>query len=313
MNKLLHIDLFSGIGGASLAVDAVWKNVEHIFVENDKFCQNVIRKHWPHSEIYGDIRTFTNTAGKRLREREPQDNRPRKDGETHRLTEKDEIGTDETGVYILTGGFPCQPFSQAGRRKGTDDNRHLWPQMFRVIREFKPEWVIGENVAGLLTIQQGVVFEQVCLDLEAEGYEVQPFVIPAVAVNAPHRRDRVWIVAHRAEQGLEGCGGKRERFASDVKNPDIKRRNRRSENGGQILERRSPEIEDARPSWEANWLEVATRLCGVDDGLSSRLVILPDGRKISGSKWRQEALKGYGNAWVPQVAIEIMKAIKEIT
>ena len=111
--------------------------------------------------------------------------------------------TGGSGIDLLTGGFPCQPFSQAGKRKGTNDDRYLWPEMLRVIHEFQPAWVVAENVRGLLTINEGLVFEQVCLDLEGEGYDVQAFVIPAVAVNAPHRRDRVWIIAmHTAGNGL---------------------------------------------------------------------------------------------------------------
>jgi len=100
---------------------------------------------------------------------------------------------------IITGGFPCQPFSVAGKQAGTDDDRHLWPVMFRIIQEFTPRWVIGENVKGLTNIQDGMVFETVCTDLEGEGYEVRTFNIPAAGVGAPHRRERLWIVAHRKE------------------------------------------------------------------------------------------------------------------
>jgi DNA (cytosine-5)-methyltransferase 1 len=97
------------------------------------------------------------------------------------------------------GGFPCQPFSVAGKQKGTSDDRHLWPEMFRIIKAFKPRFVIGENVRGIVNIQDGVVFETVCTDLESEGYEVQPFNIPAASVGAPHRRERIWIIATLAD------------------------------------------------------------------------------------------------------------------
>ena len=167
-----HIDTFSGIGGASLAVDAVWPDAEHVFVEIDPFCQAILKKHWPQSQIHDDIKTFD--------------------------------GTKYRGATILTGGFPCQPFSAAGKRRGTEDDRHLWPSMLRVIREARPDWVLGENVGGLITWSGGLVLEGIVADLEAEGYEVAPpLVIPAVAVNAPHRRDRVWIVAH-AHSGADG-------------------------------------------------------------------------------------------------------------
>ena len=100
---------------------------------------------------------------------------------------------------VITGGFPCQPFSIAGKQRGTDDNRHLWPQMFRIIRELAPRWVVGENVRGLVNIQDGMVFETVCTDLEGEGYEVRAFNIPAAGVGAPHRRERIWIIANKKE------------------------------------------------------------------------------------------------------------------
>ncbi len=158
----VHIDLFAGIGGNSFAADSIWDDIEHIFCEIDPFCQEVLKKHWHHSKIYDDIKKFNGTP-----------------------------------AYLVTGGFPCQPFSQAGKRKGKEDDRWLWPEMLRVIRESNPDWVIGENVAGFI----GMALDEVLSDLEGIGYEVRPFVIPAVAVNAPHRRDRVWIVAHNKRIG----------------------------------------------------------------------------------------------------------------
>jgi DNA (cytosine-5)-methyltransferase 1 len=214
-------------------------------------------------------------------------------------------------IDILTGGFPCQPFSQAGRRKGTDDDRYLWPEMLRVIREFKPTWVIAENVRGLLTLQQGVVFEQVCLDLEASDYEVQAFIIPAVAVNAPHRRDRVWFVAHR-KSGESGEQAEWER-RKDIGGGD-KENIADSDIGG--IQRHEREGSEERTtsrgscSWDRNWIEVAAELCGLDDGLRERMVRLSDGEKISYSKWRNQSLKAFGNAIVPEVAIQILKSIK---
>ena len=197
-----HIDLFSGIGGFALAVDRVWPGAEHLFCDNDKFCQAIINKHWPDAKIYDDIRTLTNTDIVR-----PQESR------SELQTGRSGQNNKDDGTFILTGGFPCQPFSQAGQRKGTEDDRYLWPEMLRVIREFQPVWVIAENVRGLVTWNDGMVLEQVCADLEAEGYDVQPIIIPAVAVNAPHRRDRIWFIAHR-NTDCHGCTGRNQKINS---------------------------------------------------------------------------------------------------
>lgn len=180
-----HIDLFSGIGGFALAIEEVWPNSEHIFCDNDPYCQQLLKLRFPNSKIYGDIKkikfiTNADWLGSQEQGKEQQADRDRQ----------------LLKVDILTGGFPCQPFSQAGKRRGTSDDRYLWPEMLRIIRLTHPRWVIAENVRGLLTMQNGLVFEQVCADLENSGYEVQPLVVPAVAVNAPHRRDRVWFIAH---------------------------------------------------------------------------------------------------------------------
>jgi DNA (cytosine-5)-methyltransferase 1 len=158
-----HGSLFSGIGGFDLAAEWMgWENVFHC--EWMEFPRKVLDYHFPNADSHIDIcktdfKKYANT------------------------------------IDILTGGFPCQPFSLAGKRKGTDDERYLWGEMLRAIQEIKPRFVIAENVAGITSIDGGLVFEQVCLDLEAEGYEVQPFIIPAAAKNAPHRRDRCWFIA----------------------------------------------------------------------------------------------------------------------
>ena len=193
-----HIDLFSGIGGFALAAEMVWDNVRHTFVEYDPFCQEVLKKHWPEADLHGDIRKFVADAKKGRREGRQVSIRKRRSLEA---------SGDSERPYIITGGFPCQPFSAAGLRKGTADDRYLWPVMLECITLYRPRWVIAENVAGLATWNEGLVLETVCTDLEKEGYEVQPFVIPATAVGAPHRRDRVWIVAHAEFDGWgQGAG-----------------------------------------------------------------------------------------------------------
>jgi DNA (cytosine-5)-methyltransferase 1 len=167
-----HGSLFSGIGGFDLAAEWMgWENKFHC--EWNEFGQKVLKYYWPNSESFSDITKtdFTKYANK---------------------------------IDILTGGFPCQPYSQAGKRLGKEDDRHLWPEMLRAIREVKPSWVVGENVYGLVNWNGGLVFHEVQSDLEAEGYEVWPVLLPAAAVNAPHRRDRIWFVAHSKNNGWNG-------------------------------------------------------------------------------------------------------------
>jgi len=165
MNEKTHLDLFSGIGGFALA--AKWNGYRTVgFCDNEPYAQSVLKKHWPEVPCHKDIREVR--------------------GELY------------AGVTLLTGGFPCQPFSVAGKQRGKDDNRYLWPEMLRVIQEARPAWIIGENVAGIVNL----ALDQVCADLESQGYEVEPIIVPACAVDAPHRRDRVWIVGHSKLNGL---------------------------------------------------------------------------------------------------------------
>lgn len=286
---MIHLDLFSGIGGFAYAADQVFDNVEHIFCDNDEFCRQVLKKHWPESEIYDDIRSIapnSNISRYLYGKSEKQPTKRRQ--QTQRKSEP-----SLEPPFLLTGGFPCQPFSAAGLRRGTADERHLWPEMLRVIRLTQPEWVIAENVRGIITWNEGLVFEQVCLDLETSGYEVQPFIIPAVAVNAPHRRDRVWIIGHNTNADNSGLeGSKKARDTSE---------------GGQDGEQR-PRKQGIYPDWNRSWQEVALATCNdsVDDGLPVEL----DGFKLSKSQHRKEQLKAYGNAIVPAVAVELMKSIQ---
>jgi len=157
------LDLFSGIGGFSLGLESTGGFETIAFVEKDEFCQKVLKKHWPNITIEGDIR---NVKGEKYE------------------------------ADVITGGFPCQPFSVAGKRRGTNDDRYLWDETIRVIREGKPRWFIGENVEGLININNGVVLRQVQTDLEKEGFEVQCLVIPAAGIGAWHQRKRVWIIAN---------------------------------------------------------------------------------------------------------------------
>lgn len=312
-----HLDLFSGIGGFALAAREVWGNDYKTvaFCDNDWFCQQTLKKNFPGVPIYDDIRAVTNSISDRFQEATNKQEVERKGSGKLQIKQPRIMGK----VNLLTGGFPCQPFSQAGLRKGEADNRYLWPEMFRVISEFQPDWVIGENVAGIINMVLG----QVCADLESQNYEVQCFVIPAVAVNAPHRRDRVWVVANRKGAGTGSDKGRiwnkfigksgREKTDSHATYTTGKGLEGRKQSKRQGQHRQFSGIRSyqTRYSWHKNWLEVATRLCRVDDGLPKRVVRLPDG-VISEARWRREALKCYGNAIVPQVVKEIMKGIYEL-
>ena len=161
--KLKTLDLFSGIGGFSLGLESTGFFETIGFVEKDKFCQKVLKKHWSNINIEEDIR---NVKGEKYQ------------------------------ADVVTGGFPCQPFSVAGKRKSTADDRYLWDEMLRVIRETKPRWVIGENVEGIVNINEGMVLRQVLNDLENEGFKSQCIIIPASGIGAWHQRKRIWIVAN---------------------------------------------------------------------------------------------------------------------
>lgn len=401
--RLTHGSLFSGIGGPEIAAEIMgWKNVFHC--EINPFGRKILDYWFPNSKSYEDI---TKTDFREWRGK----------------------------INVLTGGFPCQPFSCAGQRKGADDDRYLWPEMLRAIREIQPDWVVGENVAGILSMvqpssetplgseetlfgednrkrilhRQEYVVETVCNDLEREGYSVQPVVIPACAVGAPHRRDRVFFIAHRADAGSEGMQREWENnilSGRDAPNTDGERCNNRSDNwkerpicydqkryseenqseqsnghsfdsnGGEwdatnsnseklqewlktrrrsdeaenrarmdneierfgilryapyssseglstlrfstSIEKKKRENEDGcsvqpagnvrRTSFAERWENFPTQspVCSRDDGIFTGL----DG--ISFSKWRQESIKAYGNAIVPQVMYEIFLAIESI-
>jgi len=256
---MTHGSLFTGIGGFDLASE--WMGWNNLFnCEWEEFPRQVLRHHFPNAIQHGDIKDLDATAyaGR---------------------------------VDILTGGFPCQPYSVAGLQRGNEDERHLWPEMLRVIRECAPRYVVGENVLGLVGWNGGLVFEEVCASLEAEGYAVQPYVLPAASVGAPHRRYRVFFVAYSSDGGRGGrsCEQRQERRQGMVSG---KREGR--EVGSEATGRRG--------MWDQ--FPTVPSVCGGDDGLSKEL----DG--LTFSKWRRESIKAYGNAIVPQVALQIFKAIQ---
>ena len=244
---MTHGSLFSGIGGFDLAAEwAGWTNSFHC--EWNEFGQKVLKYYWPNAESFNDI-TKTN------------------------------FRKYENKIDVLTGGFPCQPYSMAGKRKGKEDERHLGPEMLRAIKEIRPRWIVGENVFGLVNWSAGLVFHEVQLDLETQGYEVFPYVLPAAAVNAPHRRDRIWFIAYA--NSFEYA--KQQKKCSSWKDKQLTKFYRS----------------------EFSKFPTISPICNGDDGLSKKL----DG--ITFSKWRNESIKAGGNAIVPQVALQIFKTINE--
>jgi DNA (cytosine-5)-methyltransferase 1 len=310
-----HIGLFEGIGGFSLAASWVgWETIA--WCEIDKFCQTVLKYHFPNAKGHGDIKEtdFTIYRGE---------------------------------CDIVTGGFPCQPFSVSGQRKGTEDDRHLWPEMLRAIREIQPEWVVGENVYGIVNWSGGLVFEQVQADMENEGYEVWAVILPACSKNAPHKRDRVWFIAHsKINSSINGIGDDRQKpQAIQEKRSDesipvtdsnvgcrpkhrLSTRRKVLENGT-VGDGATPDAINTRlqrdelgktyggrnrkgahrpatqqieiPAWD-KW-PTQPPVCWGNDGFPGSL------DSISFSRWRNESIKAYGNAIVPQIALEIFKAI----
>lgn len=285
--EIRHGSLFSGIGGFDLAAEWMdWRNVFNC--EIDPFCRRVLKYYWPHTHSYADIHTFPADQYRGL-------------------------------VDVITGGFPCQPFSIAGARKGTDDPRYLWPQMFGIISAIRPRFVVAENVPYLIGWQRGLVFDQVYIDLESAGYQVASVVLPACGKNAPHIRNRVWFVAYTGSIGQLGhC----------TTENSIERFNRRKARGhthvagtfGNVADTSSPRLEGTAgasvqgkagrsgrgvkiPAW-TKW-PTQPGVCSGDDGILQHLV------DISFSEWRTAAVHALGNSIVPQIAYEIFKVIGE--
>ena len=309
---MVHASLFSGIGGPEVAAAMLgWDNAFHC--EINPFGRKVLEYWFPNSKSYEDITKtdFSEWRGK---------------------------------IDVLTGGFPCQPFSNAGKRRGEEDDRYLWPQMLRVIKEIRPSWIIGENVAGITSMVEQCealgmeietslsgencvekfryifTIERVCSELEASGYSVQPLSVPACAVGAPHRRERLFIIANRNDTGFESLqkGWKNGVLPSLPttdsnsvgelsRRTDRRKRKKLDEigenkfffrdcrfNRKQILGERWSTFPTVPPVYRGN------------DGLPFDV----DNLTIPFSRWRNESIKAYGNAIVPQLMYEIFRAIE---
>jgi len=346
-----HASLFSGLGAAELA--AKWMGWENIFhCEINPFCLKTLEYWFPESKEYENIKDtdFRQWRGK---------------------------------VDVLTGGFPCQPFSQAGKRRGNNDDRYLWPEMLRAIREIQPSWIVGENVNGITNMVESVeeievgrsddIFDEsfiyrkeekftiwrICEDLEQAGYWVQPVIIPACAVGAPHRRNRVWFIATSKDTNRFRCNGKtdsedkphtgeygksctgdngRTCFSSDSercgsnallkeverKQPDGERTDGKgnkqfaSHSEGSGKRRKLFSRQETQKPFRQNSGNIQSRwegfptqppICRGNDGIPFNV----DDLTIPFKEWREESIKGYGNAWVPQVAFEIFKIIEKLS
>jgi DNA (cytosine-5)-methyltransferase 1 len=327
--KLRTLDLFSGIGGFSLGLESTGFFETIGFVEKDKFCQKVLKKHWSNINIEEDIR---NVKGEKY------------------------------AAEVITGGFPCQPFSVAGKRKSTADDRYLWDEMLRVIREVKPRWIIAENVEGIVNINEGMVLRQVLNDLENEGFKSQCIIIPASGIGAWHQRKRIWILAYSNNNGSyrsqrnatkQSSNEQKDRLSfrddKDVpntntgfsirENEEIQSRGNATTNGSEdvsnansrLCRGRGTEFKsgDDREGWfytekekqtrqhircktigcnavlgkertNKTWWQTESELCGVPNGVSYEL-----------DKDRSNRIKSLGNSIVPQIARQIGLAIME--
>lgn len=289
--KLKVLDLFSGIGGFSLGLESLGQFETIAFCEKDKFCQKVLQKNFPNITIEGEIR---------------------------------DVKGEKYKADVVCGGFPCQPFSVAGKRKGTDDDRYLWDETIRVVRECKPKWFIGENVEGIINIQEGMVLRQVQTDLEKEGFEVQCLVIPASGIGAWHQRKRVWIIGCNVSNTFgklsNGCSSTTRNSSTEFKRMECNQswnwnevwsktkrcseQDRENVSDSKCIrtqvqtKRKDTSIKMFRGTSQKTWWQTQSKLCGVPNGVSYEL-----------DKDRANRVKALGNSIVPQIAREIGKAI----
>ena len=252
-----HLDLFSGIGGFALA--ARWAGIETVgFCEIEEFPRKVLQKNFPGVPIHHDIRELN--------------------------------GEEYAGIDLITGGYPCQPFSEAGNKRGKEDDRHLWPEVLRIVKQARPAWVICENVAGHITLG----LDDVLFDLEGEGYATRTAVIPACAADARHKRNRVWIIANTKSNG--DLGGHRDLQKED-EGEQAQEESREDEAGKRInggtSTRNVSSVTAEQGRGTGEW-QVEPRIQRVVDGIPDRV----------------DRNKSLGNAIVPQVAYQIMMAVK---
>jgi DNA (cytosine-5)-methyltransferase 1 len=273
--ELNVLDLFSGIGGFSVGLEATGKFKTIGFCEQDKFCQKVLRKHWSDVPIYEDIK---------------------------------KLDARKIKADVVVGGFPCQSISIAGKQKGKDDDRYLFPEMLRVIKEVQPRWIIGENVQNLINISDGQILQDIHNSLEAENYEVQTFNITASSQGAWHKRSRVWIVAANTNPRLS-IGENEKIFTrgntfDNGSSADVPNTNSKGSQGHRLQSNNLQKSNQSKINTDSNfteqqtWWQTQSSLCGVPDGIQYGL-----------DKDRSHRIKALGNSIVPQIVTEIGKAI----
>ena len=269
MKKILtHGSLFSGIGGFDLAADWMgWDNKFHC--EWNEFGQKILKYYWPNAESYGDITKtdFTIWRG---------------------------------SIDIITGGFPCQPYSVAGLRKGKDDSRHLWPEMLRAIKEIKPRWIVGENVRGIINWNAGLVFNEVQSDLEAEGYEVLPCLLPSASVGANNIRERIWFIAYANSLG-------RQNVQSNIRSSKKKICNLQRVREEEEWRKEKTNFMDTSGNSFIQFQKMygESPIFDVDDELPFKLF------GITVSKWIEKSMIAMGNSVNPKLVLQIFKSIQQ--
>jgi DNA (cytosine-5)-methyltransferase 1 len=282
---MAHVDLCSGIGGFALGFEWAGLSKPVLFCDIEPWSRKILRKHWPDVPIATDVKELAN---------DPDGLIP---------------GTDPRRT-ILTAGYPCQPFSLAGERRGSEDDRHIWPYIFSIVQAKRPAWCVFENVYGHVSMG----LDEVLSDLEREAYAVRPFVVPACATDAPHRRDRLWIVARNVadtvslnRRAVQEPQGRRK------ENP-IKRQFP-SNSSSDVADTQSKRLEDdgrrLKLGRECDWRRMLTQSRGQKGG-NAWLTEPSVGRVANGIPGRVDRLKGLGNAIVPQVAMRIGQTIKAV-
>ena len=286
MKKLKILDLFSGIGGFSLGLEATGGFETSAFCDIDPYCRKVLQQHWPNVPIYEDIKKLKGT----------------------------DIGT----VDIITGGYPCQPFSVAGKQKGVEDKRHLWPEYFRLIKECRPTWVIGENVSGHIKLGLDSVIE----DLESEGYATRTFSISASSIGANHKRERIWVVAHRKKNvanayGVNDAIGRVDRTIQETGGSgNIDERGSGTNANGFSQSSKNETLDSAITNSNIIGTQVQTKrqftteqMFGSKSSQSWWKTEPNVGRVVNGVPNRVDRLKALGNSLIPQIPFYIGQTI----